>query len=173
MTAGPEDDRSSSLTIGVGAAIAASAAEVGGLIDETLAGAALAPASVRCLATVEGRSGHAGIRAVAMDRGWDVIAYPVGVLAQVKVPNPSAAVRARTGVPSVAEAGALHAARTLGRHAELIVEKRRSARATVAVARFAPGAGPDAAGSPAPPSRATPGGPHRDASATVSIEEAQ
>ncbi|MEU5881319.1 precorrin-3B C(17)-methyltransferase [Spirillospora sp. NPDC047279] len=130
--------RPPSLVVGVGSARGVAAAEVGGLIDAALAGAGLAPGSVRCVATVDLKADEEGILAAARERGWEVVTYPAGVLASVEVPNPSEVVRAEVGTPSVAEASALHAARSFGRGGELVAEKRKSANATVAVARLVP-----------------------------------
>jgi cobalt-precorrin 5A hydrolase/precorrin-3B C17-methyltransferase len=130
--------RPPSLVVGVGSARGVRASEVGGLIDRTLADAGLSPASVRCVATVDLKADEAGILAAARERGWQVVTFPASVLAAVDVPNPSETVRAEVGTPSVAEAAALHAARAHGRSAELVVDKRKSAAATVAVARLAP-----------------------------------
>ncbi|GAA2599591.1 precorrin-3B C(17)-methyltransferase [Actinomadura fulvescens] len=130
--------RPPSLVVGVGSARGVPADEVSRLIDETLGEAGLVPESVRCVATVDLKAGEEGILAAARARGWEVITFPADVLAHVDVPNPSEMVRAEVGTPSVAEASALHAARSFGRSAELVAEKRKSPNATVAVARLAP-----------------------------------
>jgi cobalt-precorrin 5A hydrolase / precorrin-3B C17-methyltransferase len=130
--------RPPSLIVGVGSARGVSAREVGTLIDEALAAESLHPMSVRCVATVDLKADEEGILAVARERGWEVVTYPAGVLSTVEVPNPSDVVRAEVGTPSVAEAAALHAARSYGRSGELVVEKRKSANATVAIARLRP-----------------------------------
>ncbi|MCP2341924.1 precorrin-3B C(17)-methyltransferase [Actinomadura rupiterrae] len=130
--------RPPSLVVGVGSARGVSSAEVGGLIDQTLAEAGLAPESVRCVATVDLKADEQGILDAARERGWDVATYPSAVLSAVEVPNPSEVVRAEVGTPSVAEASALHAARTFGRAAELVAAKHKTANATCAVARLTP-----------------------------------
>jgi cobalt-precorrin 5A hydrolase/precorrin-3B C17-methyltransferase len=58
--------------------------------------------------------------------------FPAETLRSVRVPTPSEAVRSAVGTPSVAEAAALLAA---GPGADLVVTKRTSAHAAVAVAR--------------------------------------
>lgn len=126
------------LFVGVGAARGVRADEIGALIDSALAGAGLVASSVRCVVTVDRRAGEEGILRAARERGWDVVAFPAEALAAIEVPNPSEAVRARAGTPSVAEAAAVHAARSYGGTAELLVGKLRSAAATVAVARPVP-----------------------------------
>ncbi|GAB3965551.1 precorrin-3B C(17)-methyltransferase [Actinoallomurus acanthiterrae] len=130
--------RPKSLVVGVGSARGVSAEEVGALVDEALAAAALDPASVRCLATVDLKADEEGILQAAAARGWEVVTYPAEALASVAVPNPSEVVRAEVGTPSVAEAAALRGAREHGRDAELVVEKRKSANATAAIARLRP-----------------------------------
>lgn len=118
-----------SLVVGVGSARGVSAAEVCRLVDEALRDAGLAAESVAMLATVELKADETGISEAAANRGWPVRYLPAELLASIEVPHPSEVVRAAVGTPSVAEAAALH----LG--GELLVGKRRSAMATVAVAR--------------------------------------
>ena len=121
--------RPPSLVVGVGSSRGVSAQEVGDLLDAALDDAGLAPASVTAVATVDAKADEEGIHRAAAERGWDVTCLPAATLAATEVPNPSEVVRAAVGTPSVAEAAALH----LG--GELVVPKRRSAMATVAVAR--------------------------------------
>ena len=132
-----EDERTAvlrppSLVLGVGASRGVSASELLGLIDRTLTGAGLSAGSVTGLATVDVKASEPGIIETAALRGWPVTAYPAELLARVEVPNPSAAPLAAVGTPSVAEAAAL----TSGD--DLVVAKRKSAMATVAVARIQP-----------------------------------
>ncbi len=124
--------RPPSLVIGVGASRGVSPDEVTALIDATLASADLSAASVTAVATVEAKATEAGIVAAARQRGWPVIAHPSARLASVPVPSPSDAALAAVGTPSVAEAAALVSAD------DLVVPKRKSAMATVAVARRRP-----------------------------------
>lgn len=130
--------RPPSLVVGVGSARGVSAAEVGELVDKALAEGDLHPLSVRALATVDLKADEEGIAHVARERGWELLTYPAEVLAAVEVPNPSEAVRAEVGTASVAEAAALTGARSYGKAAELVVQKRKSANATAAVARLTP-----------------------------------
>lgn len=102
--------RPPSLVVGVGASAGAPAAEIGVLIDETLAAAGLAAASVREVATIDVKAAEPGITATAATRGWKVSTFPAADLAAIGVPNPSEAVRSAVGTPSVAEAAALAAA---------------------------------------------------------------
>jgi len=132
------------LVVGVGACQGTDPDEIGALIDAALAGAGLPAEAVRQVATVDVKSREPGIVEAAAARGWAVIGHPAAALAGVAVPNPSELGRARVGTPSVAEAAALY-----GGPAELLVPKRKTAAATVAVARHTPGVGyrdPDAPG---------------------------
>src|SRR6266702_1322028 len=127
----PADERTvvlrpPSLVVGV------SEEEVLELIAEALFVAGLSAASVTAIATVEAKAAEEGIVAAARRRGWPVITHPADRLASVHVPNPSDAVRAAVSTPSVAEAASLASAD------ELVVAKRKSAMATVAVARLRP-----------------------------------
>jgi cobalt-precorrin 5A hydrolase/precorrin-3B C17-methyltransferase len=125
--------RPPSLVVGVGASRGVRASEVGSLVDAALRDAGLSPRSVRHVATVAAKADERGILDAAAERGWPVVAYPAAELSTVDVPNPSEVVRAEVGTPSVAEAAALYGGRS-----ELVVTKRKSAMATVAVARHAP-----------------------------------
>jgi len=124
--------RPPSLVAGVGASRGVTAEEVLGLIGEALAVGELAQGSVTTLATIEAKAGEAGIVEAARTGGWPLVAYPADRLAAVVVPTPSEAVAAAVGTPSVAEAAAL-----LGGDV-LVVPKRKSAMATVALARIRP-----------------------------------
>jgi cobalt-precorrin 5A hydrolase/precorrin-3B C17-methyltransferase len=124
--------RPPSLVVGVGASRDVAAEEVLGLIGEALAVGGFAQGSVTTLATVEAKADEAGIVEAAREGGWPLVAYPADRLAAVPVPNPSEAARAAVGSPSVAEAAALVAGDVL------VVPKRKSAMATVALARIRP-----------------------------------
>jgi len=117
-----------SLVAGVGASTGAPPAEVAALFRSALAGAGLAPESVSEVATLDRKGAEPAIVAL----GLPLRAFAADALARVPVPTPSQVVRAAVGTPSVAEAAALLAA---GPGAELLVPKRASATATVAVAR--------------------------------------
>ena len=124
--------RPPSLVVGVGASRGVDAEEVLALIGEALAVGGLAQGSVTSLATVEAKADEAGIKEAARMRGWPLVAYPAERLAAVPVPNPSDAARAAVGTPSVAEAAALVSGDVL------VVPKRKSGMATVALARIRP-----------------------------------
>ena len=124
--------RPPSLVAGIGASKGVAEEEVLGLLDEALAVGGLSRDSVTALATVDAKAGEEGIVAAARQGGWPLRSYPAGQLAAVPVPNPGAAALAAVGTPSVAEAAAL----TYGD--ELVVPKRKSAMATVALAQVRP-----------------------------------
>jgi cobalt-precorrin 5A hydrolase/precorrin-3B C17-methyltransferase len=125
--------RPRTLIAGIGASSGAPAEEIGALLGDALAGAGLARASIAGVATAEVKRDEPGILTVAAQLGVEVQCYSAAALASVAVPTPSAVVAVHVGTPSVAEAAALlrAGARTL------LVEKRRSAHATVAIARIA------------------------------------
>src|SRR5207244_11786542 len=110
------------------------------LVPASLDGHGLARDSVAAIATIDRRVDHPALRALARALGRSVQGYASSALAGVAVPSPSPAVEDAVGTPSVAEAAALLAA---GSGSRLLVPKRRSASATVAVARRAgtPGRG--------------------------------
>ena len=121
-----------SLIVGVGASSGAPAADLFALAGGALAGAGLSRLSVGAIATLDRKATEPAIVALAAAWGVPIRAYPAPALAAHDVPNPSAIVDAAVGTPSVSEAAALLAA---GPGASLVVEKQRSATATVAVAR--------------------------------------
>lgn len=124
--------RPPSLVVGVGCSGGAPAAEILELIDQALEEAGLAPASVAALASVDAKRREPGLAEAARERGWPLHFHPADRLAAVPVPNPSTVVARAVGTASVAEAAAL------ADGAELVLPKRKSARATVAVARARP-----------------------------------
>jgi cobalt-precorrin 5A hydrolase / precorrin-3B C17-methyltransferase len=122
--------RPRSLVVGVGASRGVPVEEVGALIDTALAAASLSPLAVAHLATIDLKADEPGIVRLAAERGWPLVTHPPARLAAIDVPNPSAVVLAAVGTPSVAEAAALASG------GELLVTKRASSMATVAVARL-------------------------------------
>lgn len=125
--------RPQTLVAGIGASSGAPAEEIGALLDDALGEAGLARESIARVATAEVKRDEPGILAMAAQLGVEVHCYPAEALASVAVPTPSAVVAAHVGTPSVAEAAALLNAGAR----RLLVEKRRSAHATVAIARIA------------------------------------
>jgi cobalt-precorrin 5A hydrolase/precorrin-3B C17-methyltransferase len=124
--------RPPSLAVGVGASSGVAADEVLSLVDNALAEARLSPACVAVLATVDVKATETGITEAARERNWPLVSYPASRLAGIEVPNPGSAALAAVGTPSVAEAAALASGD------DLVVAKRKSAAATVAVARIRP-----------------------------------
>jgi len=120
--------RPPSLVIGVGSSTGARRDEVLALVATTLAEAGLSADSLQTVATIDRRRHHPAITGL----GLAVTAFTAETLARVAVPNPSDAAHRAVGTASVCEAAALLAA---GDGADLIVEKRRSENATVAIAR--------------------------------------
>ncbi|MFD4504698.1 precorrin-3B C(17)-methyltransferase [Streptomyces sp. NPDC058457] len=115
--------RPPSLVVGVGAAKGAPVDEVLDLVGTALRDAGLSPRSIAELATVDAKAEEPGIVAAAARLGVPLVTYSAEELAGVQVPNPSDAPLAAVGTPSVAEAAAL------ARGGELLVPKRKSARA--------------------------------------------
>ena len=123
--------RPPSLVVGVGCSRGAPAAEILGLLRESLADAGLSERSVAGLASIDAKRDEAGLLEAAEDLGVPVRFHSAEVLSAVEAPNPSSVVREAVGTPSVAEAAVLVSG------AELVLQKRKSAMATVAVGRLA------------------------------------
>ncbi|HSS08631.1 MAG TPA: precorrin-3B C(17)-methyltransferase [Acidimicrobiales bacterium] len=119
-----------SLVAGIGTSTDALVQEVDALLAAAVAEAGLARASLTELATIDRRGGAPAI----VSLGLPLRTFSADELAAVKVPTPSDVVKAAVGTPSVCEAAALLAA---GAGGELVVTKRSSASATVAIARRA------------------------------------
>ena len=124
--------RPPSLVAGVGASKGVTADEVLELLEEALAVGGLSRDSVTALATLDANAEEEEIVAAAHQGGWALYSYPAGQLAAVEVPSPGEAALAAVGTPSVAEAAALVCGN------ELVVAKRTSAMATLALARIRP-----------------------------------
>lgn len=124
------------LALGVGCERGTSAAELLGLVEEALSGAGLAAASVACVVSIDLKADEEAVHAVAARLGVPARFFDAATLAAEKprLANPSAAVFAATGCWGVAEGAALAA---VGADGALVLPKRKSARATVAVARAA------------------------------------
>lgn len=122
--------RPPSLVVGVGCSRGASAGEILDLLDRSLEEAGLSKKSVAALASVEAKSDEAGLLRAAEELGVRIHFHPADELAGMEVPNPSAVVESAVGTPSVAEAAVLVSG------GELVLEKRKSAMATVAVGRL-------------------------------------
>jgi cobalt-precorrin 5A hydrolase/precorrin-3B C17-methyltransferase len=130
--------RPRSLVVGVGSSAGADPVGMVELVGAALAAAGRHPHAVGVVATLDRKAGEPAIVALAEQLGAQLVTFPADALADVDVPTPSAAVAAAVGTKSVAEAAALLAA---GSGGTLVVTKRSSRDATVAVARRALPAG--------------------------------
>ena len=120
--------RPSSLVIGVGSSTGAGTKELAELVAATLAEAGLSADSVQTVATIDRRRHHPALTGL----GLPITSFGAEALAAVPVPNPSDAARQAVGTGSVCEAAALLGS---GAGGALVVEKRTSKNATVAIAR--------------------------------------
>jgi len=121
------------LAVGVGCERGAEPAEVIALVRATLAEAGLADGAVALVASLDLKADEPAVHAAARDLGVPARFFDAARLEQEapRLATPSEVVFAEVGCHGVAEGAALAAA---GPHATLIVPKRRSARATCAVA---------------------------------------
>ena len=117
------------IVVGLGLRRAATPAELLALVDACLALAGRQRRHIALCATLEAKADHPSLLALAQALGVPLVAMPPGRLDRA-VPNPSPLVASRLGLASVAEAAALA-------HGPLLVEKRRSANATCALALLA------------------------------------
>ncbi|CAA9417538.1 MAG: Cobalt-precorrin 5A hydrolase / Cobalt-precorrin-3 C(17)-methyltransferase [uncultured Rubrobacteraceae bacterium] len=122
--------RPPSLVAGVGCSRGASAGEILDLLGASLAEAGLSEGSVAALASIDAKRDEAGLLEASEKLGVPVRFHPAEALAAVETPNPSSVVREAVGTPSVAEASVLVAG------ADLVLQKRKSAMATVALGRL-------------------------------------
>lgn len=118
------------LVVGVGTRSGVREVELDQAIDLSLAAVSRHRHEIAAVATLDRRA--AALERFAAANGWELLAFTAAELAGVDVPRPSAAVLARTGTPSVAEAAAIKAG---GR---LIAAKRVFPRVTVAIADRVP-----------------------------------
>ncbi|GAA3229726.1 cobalamin biosynthesis protein [Actinocorallia longicatena] len=118
--------------VGVGLRRGTGEADLDALVAAVLAEAGIGHERVTALATLEGKEAETAVTATCERYGWELRIFRADTLAAVPVPAPEIRVARAVGTPSVAEAAALAGA---GVRAELIVGKRRSARATAALAR--------------------------------------
>jgi cobalt-precorrin 5A hydrolase/precorrin-3B C17-methyltransferase len=122
--------RPPTLVAGLGCSRGAPAGEILGLLRASLAEAGLSEGSVAALASIEAKQDEAGLLKAAESLGIPVHFYSAERLAAVSTPNPSSVVREAVGTPSVSEAAVLVSG------AELVLQKRKSAMATVALGRL-------------------------------------
>ncbi|MBD0692640.1 cobalamin biosynthesis protein [Streptomyces sp. CBMA123] len=121
------------LVVGIGARSGAESADAMRLLMDVLKETGYLRSAIARIATVAGRADHPAVRWAARCLNVPVDEHPAEELARLAVPNPSEAVGTAVGTASVAEAAAL--ASTNG--GRLVVAKRKSATATVAIARTA------------------------------------
>lgn len=122
--------RPPSLVAGVGCSRGACAAEILDLLGFALHEAGLSQKSVAVLASIDVKSEEAGLLEAADALGVPLHFHSAEELATLDTPNPSSVVAGAVGTPSVAEASVLASG------AELLLEKRKSANATVAIGRL-------------------------------------
>ena len=122
------------LVIGLGCERNAAASELIALVQQVLDQAGLSPQSLAAVASIDLKADEAAIHAVSRHFGIPARFFSADELNREtpRLKNPSEIVAREVGVPGVSEAAALACA---GAHAELIVEKTRSARGTCAIAR--------------------------------------
>ena len=118
------------LIAGIGISSDATLDEIERLVADALVESAHPWEELKVIATLDARRAHPVLVAFAARHGITLCGVAAGALAGVNVPNPSNAVGAHVGTESVAEAAALLA----GRATELLLSKRASAHATVALA---------------------------------------
>jgi cobalt-precorrin 5A hydrolase len=125
--------RPPSLVAGIGCNRNTSVDEIRTLLFGTLQESGLAAASLKRLASIDLKGNEPGLIALAQELGLLLKLFGREELGAVQdaVPTPSAAVEKHIGVKSVCEAAAILASRG----GELIVPKRSSRNATVAIAR--------------------------------------
>jgi cobalt-precorrin 5A hydrolase/precorrin-3B C17-methyltransferase len=90
----------------------------------------LAEKSIAALASIDVKCDEVGLLEAAEELNVPIRFHPAEALRAVETPNPSEVVRKAVGTPSVAEAAVISSG------AELVMEKRKSANATVAVGRL-------------------------------------
>ena len=123
--------RPPSLVLGIGASRGVTLGELDDLITRTLEQQGLSGRSVSLVATVDAKAEEPAIVELCARTGWTLVTHPAEVLASTEVPNPSQHPMDAVGTPSVAEASALQ-------HGPLVVQKTKSAMATLAISRLAP-----------------------------------
>jgi cobalt-precorrin 5A hydrolase/precorrin-3B C17-methyltransferase len=135
------------LALGIGCERGCSAKEIADLARSVLAEAGLAAAAVAAVVSIEMKLAEPGIHALAAELGVPARFFPASrLLAETpRLSERSAAAFRATGCWGVAEGAALAAA---GPDGVLVVPKRKSRRATCAVARAADPIAADAVGRP-------------------------
>ena len=122
------------LAVGVGSERGAEAAELVGLVEATLADHGLAAGAVACVASLDLKADEAAVHAVAAALGVEARFFDAPRL-EAETPrlaNPSDVVFREVGCHGVSEGAALA---VVGEAGALVVEKRKTKRATCAIAR--------------------------------------
>ena len=122
--------RPNCLFLGVGCNRGTGLAEIEELVIDTFNRNGFSLKSIGLLASIEAKKNEAALIQLAEKLGRGIVFFGVDELDEVDTPNPSAQVALHVGVRSVCEAAALLAAKK-GR---LLVTKKKSANATLAVA---------------------------------------
>jgi cobalt-precorrin 5A hydrolase / precorrin-3B C17-methyltransferase len=122
--------RPPSLVAGVGCSRGVGAEEIGDLLRRSLAEAGLTEMSVAALASIDVKRDESGLLEAAEKLDVPIHFHPADALSVVETPNPSEVVLEAVGTPSVAEAAVISSG------AELVLGKRKSANATVAIGRL-------------------------------------
>lgn len=122
---------------GLGCRRGCSEHELRELLDATLAEQRLVVGDLDALASVDSKADEPGLQALALTLQLPLALLPAAELAacEGRLSGASAVALRETGSPGIAEAAALlHAEALASRPARLLVEKRRSANATCALA---------------------------------------
>ena len=122
--------RPPSLVAGVGCSRGTDADEILDLLRSSLAEAGLTEKSVAALASIDVKREEAGLLQAVEKLEVQIHFHPAEALRAIETPNPSEVVREVVGTPSVAEAAVISSG------AELVLEKRKSVNATVAIGRL-------------------------------------
>ncbi len=124
------------IALGLGCERLAEEAELWALAEDSLAGANIAREAIACIASIALKAAEPAIHGVARRLGVPVRVFDAARLEREtpRLRNPSELVYRETGCHGVAEGAALAA---VGAAGELILPKRRSQRATCALARSA------------------------------------
>ncbi|WP_163509202.1 Rv2231c family pyridoxal phosphate-dependent protein CobC [Fodinicola acaciae] len=120
----------SALVVGVGCRSGATADDILALLSNTLAEAGLSIGAVSQLSTVDVKATEPAVVEAARRLGVPVVACPATTLASIEVSQMSDAAACAVGTGSVAEAAVLAAG------AEIVVQREKSAVATVSVGRL-------------------------------------
>ncbi|MEO1197919.1 MAG: precorrin-3B C(17)-methyltransferase [Pseudomonadota bacterium] len=120
------------LIVGVGSDRGCPPEDLDRLVEATLDEAALARAAIACVVSIDRKADEPAVHALAERLGVPARFVAADEIKAVedRLPNPSEIVRAEVGVAGVAEGAAIVAAGEGGR---LIVDKRKSPRATCAI----------------------------------------